>query len=124
MKVMRCMMPKICKLRLFYYYYCIFMCIYDALIFFLVDIRKVIKIQFINQFGFDESGVDGGGIFKEFMCDFLKSAFNPNRGFFLLNSEQELYPNPNVEALYPNFKAHYYFIGRMVAKVFFLAHAN
>lgn len=65
----------------------------------------------------EEAGIDGGGIFREFITDLLKTAFDPNRGFFILTKDNKLYPNPNVATVYPNFTSHYFFIGRMLAKV-------
>lgn len=36
------------------------------------DLRKKYKIVFFNQQGFEEEGVDGGGIIKEFINRVLK----------------------------------------------------
>lgn len=70
----------------------------------------------INQFGMEEVGIDGGGIYREFMLKLLETGFDPNRGFFVLTSDGFLYPNPNVASLEKNYKAHYYFLGRMLGK--------
>lgn len=37
----------------------------------------------INDSGLEEAGIDGGGIFREFLTELIKAAFDPNRGFFL-----------------------------------------
>ena len=42
--------------------------------------------------GLDEAGIDGGGLFREFLSQLLKAAFDPNRGFFTLTRDQMLYP--------------------------------
>ncbi|KAF5304497.1 hypothetical protein FQA39_LY09693 [Lamprigera yunnana] len=84
-----------------------------------VDLRHRIRIQFINNAGLEEAGIDGGGIFKEFLNEVLKTAFDPNRGFFLLTNDNMLYPNPNVGILVENFTDHYYFIGRLIGKAIF-----
>jgi hypothetical protein len=65
----------------------------------------------------DEAGVDGGGLFREFMNELLKSSFNPIRGLFKLTSDGYLYPNPNIAFIDENFGPHYYFLGRMLGKV-------
>lgn len=83
------------------------------------DMRQTIRIQFINSVGLEEAGIDGGGIFKEFMNEVLKTSFDPNRGFFTLTNDNMLYPNPNVGSLIENFMEHYYFIGRLVGKAIF-----
>ncbi|KAJ8961181.1 hypothetical protein NQ318_008862 [Aromia moschata] len=83
------------------------------------DLRHKVRIQFINNVGLEEAGIDGGGIFKEFINEVLKTAFDPNRGFFLLTADNTLYPNPNVHLIVENFTDHYYFIGRLVGKAIF-----
>jgi ubiquitin-protein ligase E3 C len=67
--------------------------------------------------GLDEAGVDGGGLFREFMNELLKSSFNPIRGLFKLTSDDYLYPNPNIAFIDENFGPHYYFLGRILGKV-------
>lgn len=79
--------------------------------------KQRVRIQFINSMGLEEAGIDGGGIFKEFLNEVLKTAFDPNRGFFLLTADNMLYPNPNVHLIVENFWDHYYFIGRLIGKV-------
>lgn len=81
--------------------------------------RKKIRIQFINSVGVEEAGIDGGGIFKEFINEVLKTAFDPNRGFFLLTADNTLYPNPNVHLIDENFTKHYFFIGKLVGKAIY-----
>lgn len=75
------------------------------------------RVQLKNAAGLDEAGIDGGGLFREFLTEVLKTAFDPNRGFFKLNNHQELYPNPSVHHLVSDFVPHYFFIGRMLGKV-------
>lgn len=81
------------------------------------NLKQKVRIQFVNNAGLDEPGIDGGGIFKEFINEVLKTAFDPNRGFFLLTNDNLLYPNPNVHLIVEEFAKHYFFIGRLVGKV-------
>ena len=74
----------------------------------------------MNAAGLYEAGIDGGGLFREFTNEVLKAAFDPNRGFFKLTRDQNLYPNPNVDQIHENYVPHYYFIGRMLGKVSWL----
>lgn len=83
------------------------------------DLKHRVRIQFINNVGLEEAGIDGGGIFKEFINEVLKTAFDPNRGFFLMTGDNTLYPNPNVHLIVENFTEHYKFIGRLVGKAIF-----
>lgn len=41
------------------------------------------KIQFVSSLGLEEIGIDGGGVFREYINELLKTAFDPNRGFFM-----------------------------------------
>lgn len=45
-------------------------------------LKERIRVQFVNRFGEEEAGVDGGGLFKDFIGEMVKEAFNPNYGFF------------------------------------------
>jgi len=81
------------------------------------DLRYVMRVQLKNAVGVSEAGVDGGGLTREFLSELLKTAFDPNRGFFRLTNDNQLYPNPHVALLHPDFPKHYYFIGRILGKV-------
>jgi ubiquitin-protein ligase E3 C len=70
----------------------------------------------INRHGLDEAGIDGGGLFREFLIQLLETGFDPTRGFFVLTSDGQLYPNPNVKIIVENYEQHYFFLGRMLAK--------
>ena len=41
-----------------------------------------VTFQLVNVAGLDEAGIDGGGLFREFMSQLLKTAFDPNRYCF------------------------------------------
>lgn len=84
------------------------------------DLKKKIRVHLLNAHGLDEAGIDGGGIFREFLNELLKSGFNPNQGFFKTTNEGLLYPNPAAEMLVgESFTRHYYFLGRILGKVSF-----
>jgi ubiquitin-protein ligase E3 C len=70
----------------------------------------------INKHGLDEAGIDGGGLLREFLIQLLETGFDPTRGFFVLTSDGQLYPNPNIKIIVENYEQHYYFLGRMLAK--------
>ncbi len=42
----------------------------------------VIRVTFVNELGVEEAGVDGGGIFKDFMENVTKVAFAIQYGLF------------------------------------------
>ncbi|XP_075165628.1 ubiquitin-protein ligase E3C [Haematobia irritans] len=83
------------------------------------DLRLKFRVQFVSSLGLDEAGIDGGGVFREFLSELIKTAFDPNRGFFMVTTDNKLYPNPSVSDLVPDFEKHYYFIGRIIGKAIY-----
>ena len=77
------------------------------------------RVQLVNAAGLDEAGIDGGGLFREFLSQLLKAAFDPNRGFFALTLDQMLYPNPTAIQMYEDSTRHYFFIGRILGKALY-----
>ena len=75
------------------------------------------QVQLINFAGLDEAGIDGGGIFREFMTELIRTSFDPNRGFFRYTHDKLLYPNPDARLLFDNYLEHYFFLGRILGKV-------
>lgn len=59
------------------------------------DIRQKLRITMINALKLEEAGY-GEGVFREFLSELIKEAFDPNRGLFCRTEQQELYPNPQV----------------------------
>lgn len=41
-----------------------------------------IRVSFVNEFGVEEAGIDGGGIFKDFMENITRAAFDVQYGLF------------------------------------------
>lgn len=83
------------------------------------NLRLRMKVRLMNAVGLNEVGIDGGGIFREFLSELLKTAFDPTRGFFLLTLDNTLYPNPGAHLIAENYQTHYYFIGRMLGKALY-----
>ncbi|GKV29508.1 hypothetical protein SLEP1_g38434 [Rubroshorea leprosula] len=46
------------------------------------DLRGLIHVTFVNEFGVQEAGIDGGGIFKDFMDNITQAAFDLQYGLF------------------------------------------
>lgn len=59
-------------------------------------LKARIKVAFVNEQGLDEAGIDGGGVFKEYLDQLTKQAFSPEYGLFLATENQLLYPNPSA----------------------------
>ena len=61
-----------------------------------IDLRKKLRVKFVNSQGLSEPGIDGGGVFREFLSEVLTTGFDPNRGYFSTTPHAQLYPNPQV----------------------------
>ncbi|CAB3411090.1 unnamed protein product [Caenorhabditis bovis] len=84
------------------------------------DLRLPIRVRMVNWIGVNEAGVDGGGIFREFLNEVLKEGFDVNRGLFQYTSNRLLYPNPSSPiVLGPQYYRHYHFLGRMLGKLIY-----
>ena len=51
-----------------------------------------------NPFLDFRAGIDGGGVFKEFLTSICKEVFDTDRGLWLATKKNELYPNPHSYA--------------------------
>ncbi|CAH1772399.1 unnamed protein product [Owenia fusiformis] len=83
------------------------------------NMKLRMRVQLVNAAGLDEAGIDGGGIFREFLSVLLKTGFDPNRGFFKSTSDKLLYPNCQAHLLVDNYTKHFYFLGRMLGKALY-----
>jgi hypothetical protein len=83
-------------------------------------VKSLKLVSFINEFGIPESGVDGGGLFKEFIIELCKIVLDPKYGLFKEASNRELYPNPSSAITFgPDHLAAYCFIGKIVSKAIY-----
>ncbi|BGP20322.1 hypothetical protein JCM10213_002049 [Rhodosporidiobolus nylandii] len=78
------------------------------------DLKKRVEISFIDEHGLEESGIDGGGLYKELLTSLTKEVFDSNRGLWLETAQQELYPNPHAYAKGEAQLPWYTFIGRIL----------
>eukprot|EP00042_Codosiga_hollandica_P057751 m.859170 g.859170 ORF g.859170 m.859170 type:complete len:986 (-) comp59669_c0_seq11:179-3136(-) len=81
------------------------------------QLRQGFRVSIVNELGLEEAGVDGGGLTREFLSDLLKKGFDPEAGFFKLNSENEIYPNPEAGHYNEDYIQHFEFLGQMLARV-------
>jgi ubiquitin-protein ligase E3 C len=61
-------------------------------------LKEPIQITFMDQFGAQEAGIDGGGVTKEFLTSVTNRAFEPTESIdmFIENDQHLLYPNPTA----------------------------
>lgn len=77
----------------------------------------IIRVQFVNQQGLEEAGVDGGGLFKDFLNDLIAESFDPKFGLFAETPERTLYPNPASEIhAGERHLQYFYFLGAILGK--------
>ncbi|OAD05313.1 hypothetical protein MUCCIDRAFT_140782 [Mucor lusitanicus CBS 277.49] len=81
-----------------------------------VELKNKVAISFVDEFGLEEAGIDGGGVFKEFLTGLSKEAFNVNYGLFTATPEQLLYPNPSFYATEPQQLEYFKFLGLIIGK--------
>lgn len=83
------------------------------------DLRGVIRITFVNEFGVEEAGIDGGGIFKDFMENITRAAFDVQYGLFKETADHLLYPNPGSGLIHEQHLQFFHFLGTVLAKAMF-----
>lgn len=82
-------------------------------------LRRRLRIQWVDKYGEAEAGVDGGGLFKDFMESIVREGFDPNRGLFRSTAENRLYPNPAVNQVVPGGLHYINFLGKIVGKALY-----
>ncbi|KAJ2500116.1 ubiquitin-protein ligase (E3) [Coemansia sp. RSA 1972] len=81
------------------------------------------KITFVDQYGMQEAGIDGGGVFKEFLTSLVREAFDPDMGLFTTTAQHNIYPNP--ESMQTDAEARqlvldkYKFLGAVIGKALY-----
>jgi hypothetical protein len=84
-------------------------------------LKGKIQIEFVSEQGYQEAGIDGGGIFKEFMETLAKEIFDPEVGLFITTSDHLLIINPNANIALGenNYLNLFYFVGKMLGKALY-----
>lgn len=83
------------------------------------QLRDVFRVEFIAPDGTPESGVDGGGLFKEFMVTICRAMFDPQFGMFSATSDQTLYPSVSAFRVHEKALELYTFLGKVVGKAIY-----
>ncbi|KAL2960389.1 hypothetical protein AAZX31_17G036600 [Glycine max] len=83
------------------------------------SLRGSIRVTFVNEFGVEEAGIDGGGIFKDFMENITRAAFDVQYGLFKETADHLLYPNPGSGMIHEQHFQFFHFLGTLLAKAMF-----
>ena len=86
-------------------------------------LKRKVQVTFINQHGMQEAGIDGGGVFKEFLDDLIKVAFDPNTSedipkLFTVTPMDTLAVNVDLPPAQETLR-HYEFLGRVLGKAMY-----
>uniref|UniRef100_A0A095CAC7 HECT-type E3 ubiquitin transferase n=1 Tax=Schistosoma haematobium TaxID=6185 RepID=A0A095CAC7_SCHHA len=79
------------------------------------QLRMKIRVQFVNEMGLDEVGIDLDGVFKEFLEETLRRVFDPSLNLFRVTNDQRLYPSPTSHLQESHLQL-FEFLGKMLAK--------
>jgi len=82
-------------------------------------LRDVFRVEFIAPDGSPESGVDGGGLFKEFMVHICRTMFDPEFGLFSATDDQALFPAVGAFKVHTQAIELYVFLGKVVGKAIY-----
>ena len=86
------------------------------------NMRQRIAVQYYNEAGARETGIDVGGLFKEFWTDLCAIAFDPNYALFRVTEGAEncMYPNPSSKAAHGSDHITLFeFLGRILGKALY-----
>ncbi|KAG0632524.1 hypothetical protein M758_1G333800 [Ceratodon purpureus] len=83
-------------------------------------LKFCINVSFVNELGLAEAGLDYGGLFKEFLTDLAKAAFDPGYGLFVQTATEEglLFPHAAAGSLVHGLRM-LEFLGRIVGKALY-----
>ena len=89
------------------------------------NMRERLSVKYYNEAGTRETGIDAGGLFKEFWTDLCAIAFDPNYALFRVTESSagfgnSLYPNPASGAAHGEEHVMLFsFLGRILGKALY-----
>jgi ubiquitin-protein ligase E3 C len=84
------------------------------------DLREVFRVQFVDETEETEAGIDGGGLFKEFLILLSREAVAPTIGLFKVTAENLAVPNPSAHVMHgANVRETYRHLGRAIGKAIY-----
>ena len=83
---------------------------------------KDFRIVFTDELGMREAGMDGGGLFREFLFEIFRTVFSPVFGLFITmeDASESWYPNPNSFLTTGDSLSYYEFLGTLVGCALFV----
>jgi len=83
------------------------------------NMRERIAVHYVNEAGVKETGIDAGGLFKEFWTDLCNIAFDPNYALFQMTEDgsTSMFPSPMSSSAHgPDHVVLFGFLGRILGK--------
>lgn len=85
-----------------------------------INWKEKLRVKYTNSQGIEEIGIDGGGMFKEFLTVVTRQACDPNRGLFVETPNHTLRPNPDSAVLVAHGDEQLYeFVGKLIGKAIY-----
>lgn len=81
-------------------------------------IKAQISVRFFNAQGLEEPGIDQMGVFKEFLENLIKQAFDPNMSLFRGGVNNQIYPS-YLSFIHDTHLELFHFIGCMLGKAIY-----
>jgi len=82
-------------------------------------LKRRVQVSFTSEHGHQEAGIDGGGLFKEFMDSLTHEAFDPANKLFVVTTEGLLWPNPASAEAGADHLERFEFLGRVLGKAIY-----
>ncbi|AFZ78922.1 HECT-domain ubiquitin-transferase domain containing protein [Theileria equi strain WA] len=83
------------------------------------QLRQIFRVMFVDENGIEEQGIDGGGIFKEFLITLCSRIFDPTYGIFEMLPDGSYWPSPSSELIHEDHLKLFSFIGKVVGKAIY-----
>ncbi|GIX63427.1 HECT-domain (ubiquitin-transferase) domain-containing protein [Babesia caballi] len=84
------------------------------------QLKGVIRVIFVDETGVREEGVDGGGLFKEFLISLCGIIFNPAYGIFEESPyDRSFAPSPNSHIANDDHLLIFNFVGKVIGKALY-----
>ena len=83
-------------------------------------LKEPMQITFVDKFGEEEAGIDGGGVTKEFLTSVTSEAFSDDHLLFVANKRNAFYPNPLAVDQVRENRARSYSVAQLLERFEFL----
>ncbi|ORM41541.1 E3 ubiquitin-protein ligase UPL6 [Babesia sp. Xinjiang] len=85
-----------------------------------IQLKQHFRVVFVDETGRREEGIDGGGLFKEFLTQLCHVIFNPGYGIFEESPyDRSFAPSPNSALVHDDHLSVFNFVGKVVAKALY-----